>query len=141
MFNFLKICGIGVLAVLLSPLWISFFALMLIYLFFAFIFMSIRVLYLDIKNFFVKDKDDIVDPLGDLPEDYEVRRILEAREKADVELIINETKNETPIETTPIEERKEEVITIEEKTDEEIDDTRKIELNTSLDIEDNGGEE
>ena len=69
--------------------------------------MSLKVLYFDIKNIFVKDKDKIIDPLGDLPEDYEVRRLLEAQEKADVELIVQETRDTTPIETTVIEEEKE----------------------------------
>ena len=89
MFNFLKICGIGILAVLLSPLWITFFALMIVVLLITFILMTFKVLFYDIRNFFVKDKDSVGDPLGDLPEDYEVKRILAARDKADLELLVS----------------------------------------------------
>lgn len=140
MFNFLKICGIGILAVLLSPLWITFFALMIVVLLVVFILMTFKVLFYDIRNFFVKDKDSVVDPLGDLPEDYEVKRILAAREKADLELIVSEEKDDTPIEVEAIDERKE-TKAIEVKDDDETkDDSPRIEFNSSLDLSD-GGEE
>ena len=140
MFNFLKICGIGILAVLLSPLWITFFALMIVVLLVTFILMTFKVLFYDIRNFFVKDKDSVVDPLGDLPEDYEVRRILAAREKADLELIVSEEKDDTPIEVDAIDERKE-TKAIEVKDDDETkDDNPRIEFSSSLDLSD-GGEE
>lgn len=140
MFNFLKICGIGILAVLLSPLWITFFALMIVVLLVVFILMTFKVLFYDIRNFFVKDKDSVVDPLGDLPEDYEVKRILAAREKADLELIVSEEKDDTPIEVESIDERKE-TKAIEVKDDDETkDDNPRIEFNSSLDLSD-GGEE
>ena len=140
MFNFLKICGIGILAVLLSPLWITFFALMIAVLLVVFILMTFKVLFYDIRNFFVKDKDSVVDPLGDLPEDYEVKRILAAREKADLELIVSEEKDDTPIEVDAIDERKE-TKAIEVKDDDETkDDNPRIEFNSSLDLSD-GGEE
>ena len=136
MTSFLKTFGIGLLTIILSPVWIPLFALVAVYLLLVFIFMSLKVLYFDIKNIFVKDKDKIIDPLGDLPEDYEVRRLLEAQEKADVELIVQETRDTTPIETTVIEEEKE-VLTIEEQNGDEVP---KVELNSSLEIDD-GGEE
>ena len=136
MTSFLKTFGVGLLTIILSPVWIPLFALVSVYLLLVFIFMSLKVLYFDIKNIFVKDKDKIVDPLGDLPEDYEVRRLLEAQEKADVELIVQETRDTTPIETTVVEEEKE-VLTIEEQNGDEVP---KVELNSSLEIDD-GGEE
>lgn len=136
MTSFLKTFGVGLLTIILSPVWIPLFALVAVYLLLVFIFMSLKVLYFDIKNIFVKDKDKIIDPLGDLPEDYEVRRLLEAQEKADVELIVQETRDTTPIETTVIEEEKE-VLTIEEQNGDEVP---KVELNSSLEIDD-GGEE
>lgn len=136
MTSFLKTFGVGLLTIILSPVWIPLFALVSVYLLLVFIFMSLKVLYFDIKNIFVKDKDKIIDPLGDLPEDYEVRRLLEAQEKADVELIVQETRDTTPIETTVIEEEKE-VLTIEEQNGDEVP---KVELNSSLEIDD-GGEE
>ena len=136
MTSFLKTFGVGLLTIILSPVWIPLFALVSVYLLLVFIFMSLKVLYFDIKNIFVKDKDKIIDPLGDLPEDYEVRRLLEAQEKADVELIVQETRDTTPIETTVVEEEKE-VLTIEEQNGDEVP---KVELNSSLEIDD-GGEE
>ena len=136
MTSFLKTFGVGLLTIILSPVWIPLFALVAVYLLLVFIFMSLKVLYFDIKNIFVKDKDKIIDPLGDLPEDYEVRRLLEAQEKADVELIVQETRDTTPIETTVVEEEKE-VLTIEEQNGDEVP---KVELNSSLEIDD-GGEE
>ncbi len=87
MFNFLKICGIGILAVILSPLWISFFALVAVIMLITFIFNTIKVIYFDLRNFFVKDKNNVIDPLGDLPEDFEVRRLLDAQEKLNAELL------------------------------------------------------
>ena len=140
MFNFLKICGIGILAVLLSPLWITFFALMIVVLLITFILMTFKVLFYDIRNFFVKDKDSVVDPLGDLPEDYEVKRILAAREKADLELIVSEEKDDTPIEVETIDERKETKAIEVKDGDETKDDNPRIEFSSSLDLSD-GGEE
>lgn len=140
MFNFLKICGIGILAVLLSPLWITFFALMIVVLLITFILITFKVLFYDIRNFFVKDKDSVVDPLGDLPEDYEVKRILAAREKADLELIVSEEKDDTPIEVETIDERKETKAIEVKDGDETKDDNPRIEFSSSLDLSD-GGEE
>ncbi len=129
MVSFLKYCLAGFLAIVLSPLWVTFFALMIVFLFISFLLMAIRVLYYDIRNFFVRDKNKIFDPLGDLDEDYEVKRIIAAREKASVEIISPEKKDIKPIEVTEYKE-----------SNEEKKDVNHIELATSLDIKD-GGEE
>lgn len=86
MFNFLKICGKGLLAILLSPLWLGFFLLVAAYGILLFIYMFFKNLFIDLHNLFVKDKDDIVDPLGDLWEDQEVLRIKKANEASLVQV-------------------------------------------------------
>lgn len=131
MVSFLKYCLAGFLAIILSPLWVTFFALMIVFLFISFLMMAIRVLYYDIRNFFVRDKNKIFDPLGDLDEDYEVKRIIAAREKASVEIIQPEKKDVKPIEVTEYKE-----------SNEEKKDGNRIELATSLDLDiKDGGEE
>ena len=77
MFNFLKICGKGILAILLSPLWLSAFLLTAVIGLILFIFNSFRILIIDLHNV---SKPNAIDPLGDLPEDLEVLRIKKANE-------------------------------------------------------------
>lgn len=127
MMSFLKYCLAGLLAIILSPLWITFFAIMIVILLISFLLMAIKVLYYDIRNFFVRDKDKIVDPLGNLDEDYEVKRIIAAREKASVEIITPERKESKPIEVTEYKE------SYEEKND-----LNRIEFSSSLGIKDGG---
>ncbi len=127
MMSFLKYCLAGLLAIILSPLWITFFAIMIVILLISFLLMTIKVLYYDIRNFFVRDKDKIVDPLGDLDEDYEVKRIIAAREKSSVEIITPERKEPKPIEVTEYKE------SYEEKND-----LNRIEFASSLGIKDGG---
>ncbi len=142
MFNFLKICGMGLLAVLLSPLWIALLAIAAVFGLLLFIFMLIRMLYLDLHNFFVKDKSKIKDPFGDLPEDLEVKRLLKAQEAVvlsqasiptsvptEQTIVIEEEeeKNAPYIENTdsfvPVEEKKEEVEKEEENFIEQQENT------------------
>lgn len=141
MFNFLKICGMGLLAVLLSPLWIALLAIATVFGLLLFIFMLIRMLYLDLHNFFVKDKSKIKDPFGDLPEDLEVKRLLKAQEAVVLSqasiptsvpteqtiVIEEEEKNAPYIENTDsfvsVEEKKEEVEKEEENFIEQQENT------------------
>lgn len=137
MFNFLKICGMGLLAVLLSPLWIGLLAIVAVFGLFLFIFMLIRMLYLDLHNFFVKDKSKVKDPFGDLPEDLEVKRLLKAQEAVvlsqqaqatiptsipNEQPIVIEEQNASYIENSvpfvPVEEKKEELEEVEEEKEE-----------------------
>lgn len=141
MFNFLKICGMGLLAVLLSPLWIGLLAIVAVFGLFLFIFMLIRMLYLDLRNFFVKDKSKVKDPFGDLSEDLEVKRLLKAQEavvlsqQAQVTIptsvssehpIVIEEQNAPYIENTvpfvPVEEKKEEIEMEEEEKEKDKSD-------------------
>lgn len=92
MFNFLKICGMGLLAVLLSPLWIGLLAIVAIFGLLLFVFMLFRVLFLDLHNLCVRDKSKIKDPFGDLPEDMEVKRLLQAQEA----VILSQTQMTAP---------------------------------------------
>lgn len=94
MFNFLKICGQGVLAIILSPLWISLLAIMAVYGLIVFLITTIRIIVTDIHNLFVKDKDEIKDPLGLLIEDYEVMRIKKAQEAVAVDVITSKPYQE-----------------------------------------------
>ncbi len=87
MFNFLKICGYGLLAIILSPFWVALLALMAVYGIIAFLVMTIRIIIIDIRNLFAKNKDNVQDPLGLLPEDYEVIRIKAAQDAILVETI------------------------------------------------------
>ena len=86
MFDFLKICGIGVLTIVLSPVWIAILAIYAVYCLLLFLFTMFRTIYIDLRNLFVKDKTKIVDPLGKLPEDYEAKRIMDAQEAVFVNL-------------------------------------------------------
>ncbi len=111
MFNFLKICGQGVLAIILSPLWISLLAIMAVYGLIVFFITTIRIIITDIHNLFVKNKDEIKDPLGLLIEDYEVMRIKKAQEAIAVDVVTskpyqesNETNKYAPIEVQKEEE-------------------------------------
>lgn len=94
MFNFLKICGKGLLAIILSPLWLSAFLLTAIFGLLLFIFNSIRILFIDLHNLFAKSEADIIDPLGDLPEDLEVQRIKKANEASLVQ-VVDTTSSDT----------------------------------------------
>lgn len=111
MFNFLKICGQGVLAIILSPLWISLLAIMAVYGLIVFFITTIHIIITDIHNLFVKDKDEIKDPLGLLIEDYEVMRIKKAQEAVAVDVVTSKPYQERneDYSYSPIEIQEEEV--------------------------------
>jgi len=99
MFNFLKICGKGLLAILLSPFWLSAFLLTAVFGLVLFIFNSFRILVIDLHNLFAKKQSDIIDPLGDLPEDLEVLRIKKANEASLVQVVDPSKATATIVET------------------------------------------
>lgn len=100
MFNFLKICGKGLLAIILSPLWLSAFLLTAIFGLLLFIFNSVRILFIDLHNLFAKSEADIIDPLGDLPEDLEVQRIKKANEASLVQVVDTSSSDTSSVVTT-----------------------------------------
>jgi len=73
MTDFLKTFGKGVLYVVLLPFIVLFVALFMVYLFITYFVMAIKSVII----FFAGG-----DPLGDLPEDIEAKKILEGKEKA-----------------------------------------------------------
>lgn len=97
MFNFLKICGKGILAILLSPLWLSAFLLTAVLGLILFIFNSFRILIIDLHNV---SKPNAIDPLGDLPEDLEALRIKKANE-AVVQVVDTSQSSVTAVPSSP----------------------------------------
>ena len=80
MFDILKTCLYGLLAILLSPFVCLFLLLYAIYWIFLFLYILIRSIVIDLRNIFNK-KGEFINPFKELPEDVLCRQILERQKE------------------------------------------------------------
>ena len=80
MFDILKTCLYGLLAILLSPFVCLFLLLYAVYGIFLFLYILIRSIVIDLRNIFNK-KGEFINPFKELPEDVLCRQILERQKE------------------------------------------------------------
>lgn len=80
MFDILKTCLYGLLAIVLSPFVCLFLLLYAIYGIFLFLYILIRSIVIDLRNIFNK-KGEFINPFKELPEDVLCRQILERQKE------------------------------------------------------------